>query len=192
LRRTLGCGTLNIMDVTESRHHHHPCHRFVPEGTYFVTASTLHKAHLFQSGKAKDMVLEQLFELTAAYGWQLQAWAVLVNHYHFVALAPEDAKSLKPMLQKLHSDSAVSINNLHNTPGRQVCYQYWDVCITNERSHLARLHYVHTNPEKHRVARYAAKYKWCSMAWLLEQGDELAERILAAPLDLVNIYDDFD
>jgi putative transposase len=180
------------MDVEESRHHHRPCHLFVPEATYFVTAATHHKQHFFRSDEAKDIVLTRLLEVTNTYGWRLQAWAVLVNHYHFVAVAPEDAKSLKPMLQELHSRTAIEINRLEATSGRRIWYQYRDTCITNERSHLARLRYVHSNPERHGVVGDATRYRWCSMAWMMRQNDELVRRILSAPMDRLRVYDDFD
>src|SRR5438445_13238126 len=64
---------------------HAPMHHFGSAGTYFVTASTLHQAHHFR-GKERLAVLHRgVLKVAANFGWQLEAWAVFSNHYHFVA-----------------------------------------------------------------------------------------------------------
>lgn len=105
-----------------------------------------------------------------------QAWAVLNNHYHFIAQAPEDATTLEKLMRQLHSITAVEINRWDNTPGRQVWFNYWDSCLTYERSYLARLHYVHTNPTKHGLVHNAMNYPFCSYKWFVEQGEEEIKR----------------
>ena len=64
---------------------HAPVHRFDSEGIYMVTASTLGREHLFK-GEARLRLLEnELLALTEQHLWQLEAWAVFVNHYHLIA-----------------------------------------------------------------------------------------------------------
>jgi putative transposase len=87
------------------------------------------------------------------------------NHYHFVALSPDDPQNLGSMLGKLHGEIAREFNAEDRTAGRKIFYQYWDTHITFQRSYLARLNYVHQNPVHHGVVRKASEYRWCSAAW---------------------------
>ena len=56
------------------------------------------------------MVCDILFERTKHWGWRLGAWAVLENHYHFIARAPENALTLEKLIRQLHSKTAVALN----------------------------------------------------------------------------------
>ena len=73
---------------------------------YMVTAGTLHKRPIFDGDDRLHLLQDALFEVTRAYGWRLQAWSVFSNHYHFVAQSPQDAVTLRPMIQRLHSQTA--------------------------------------------------------------------------------------
>ncbi len=68
-------------------------------GTYFVTTATYLKAHHFREGNRLDVLPRGILKLCQDFGWQLEAWAVFSNHYHWVARSPaaeNDARSLRP------------------------------------------------------------------------------------------------
>ncbi|MCQ3938853.1 MAG: hypothetical protein DPW18_17675 [Chloroflexi bacterium] len=171
---------------------HTPPHYFVPNAMYMITASTLEKQHLLSESRRKEFFLQTLFERSHLLSWNIEAWAVLNNHHHFIAQAPEDAKTLKKLIQQVHSITAIQFNRWDNTPGRQVWQNYWDTCLTYEKSYLARLRYVHENPVKHGLADNAADYPFCSYKWFMEMGNEdLKQRVFNQPIDKVNVFDDF-
>lgn len=171
---------------------HAPDHRFIPKATYMVTAGTYEKVLLFNTPDKRDHLLSLLFEEARRFAWTLTAWAVLGNHYHFVAVAPEDARTLKSLTKRLHSQSAVWLNRLDGSPGRQVWHQYWDTCLSFEKSYLARLHYVHRNPEKHGLVRHAEDYRWCSMAWFLGKAPrQFRKRVLSLKIDRLSVEDPY-
>src|SRR5262245_21416653 len=114
------------MYETHRHWHHSPLHLFVPNTMYIITASTLYKRHFFRNDAKLSLVHETLFEVANRYAWQLQAWAVFSNHYHFIAKSPDNAKTLKPMIQRLHSQTARYVNHVDGDRGRQVWFQYWD------------------------------------------------------------------
>src|SRR5690349_7097002 len=64
---------------------HAPVHRLCEHGIYMMTASTLYKARLFDGHDKLGLLETALLNLSKQCGWQLEAWAVLANHYHFVA-----------------------------------------------------------------------------------------------------------
>ena len=171
---------------------HNPPHYFVPNAMYMITGSILHRQHLLKEDKRKELFLKTLFERTTLLGWNLEAWSVLHNHHHFIAQAPENAATLKKLVQQVHSITAIQINRWDDTPGRQVWQNYWDTCITYEKSYLARLRYVHENPVKHGLVDNAMNYPFCSYRWFIEQcGDDLKGQVFNQPIDKVNVFDDF-
>ena len=147
---------------------HAPEHRLSVRGTYFVTAGTYLKQHHF-AGKTRLSVLHRgLLKVASDFGWQLEAWAVFSNHYHFVGHSPaddENADNLPQMTGVLHEKTAKWINRLDNKPGRKVWHNFRDTRLTYEKSYLARLKYVHQNPVKHRLVPVASLYPWCSARW---------------------------
>ena len=147
---------------------HAPTHQLSVAGTYFVTAGTYLKEHHFK-GVARLRVLERgLLRLAAENGWQIEAWAVFSNHYHFVAHSPTDlgtVSNLSHWLGMLHAKSARWVNKLDQLPGRKVWHNFWETRLTFQKSYLARLNYVHQNAVHHQLVPVAHRYPWCSAAW---------------------------
>lgn len=81
---------------------HAPTHRLTETGVYMVTAGTYQKTPLFHDDRALRMLQTALLTIAAKYAWHLQAWAILTNHYHFIAAAPADANTLTPLIRELH------------------------------------------------------------------------------------------
>jgi len=159
---------------------------------YMVTAGTHQKIHFFEGPERLQTLQGILFEVADAYDWMLQAWAVFPNHYHFIAQSPADARTLKPMIQRLHSQSARVVNTLDKTLGRRIWYQYWDTCITYEQSYYARLNYVHNNAVKHGLVEAAEQYPFCSAIWFKENTEVcFRQKVESIPYKRVNIRDDF-
>lgn len=171
---------------------HAPTHWLYEPGLYIVTAGTCGKELFFAEDCRKDMLLRALFACAEEKNWHLEAWAVLSNHYHFVARSPGQPASLRAMLGKLHMLSAKAVNQMDNAPGRKVWFQYWDSLITYERSYLARLQYVHQNPVHHRVVDKAEDYPWCSAAWFAcHAPTAFVKTVQGFKMDKVNVYDEF-
>ena len=102
---------------------HAPTHQLSETGTYFATAGTYLKAHYFRTRDRLDVLHTGLLKVAQDFSWQLEAWAVFSNHYHFVGRSPEDADestSLSKMLTVLHRRTAIWVNRLDKTPGRKI------------------------------------------------------------------------
>jgi putative transposase len=172
---------------------HAPVHRLTEQGAYLVTCGTYLKQHHLFDSERLGLVCEGLLTLAGDFDWRLQAWAVLSNHYHFVAVSPPDPDSLRPMLSKLHGETARRLNAMDGTPGRKVWYQFFDTHITYHRSYLARLKYVHQNPVHHGIVRTARGYPWCSAAWFEREARPAFRKTLEGfKVDRVNVFDPFE
>lgn len=171
---------------------HAPTHRLAETGVFMVTAGTYCKHKLFSDDRRLNMLHKALLTIADEYGWRLEAWAVMANHYHFVAHAPIDASTLVPFLRELHSRTAVALNKHDGLSGRQVWHNYWETRLTHEPSYLARLNYVHQNPVKHELVAVASQYPWCSAAWFENTATPAqVKTIYAFKTDRLNVRDDY-
>ena len=167
-------------------------HAITECGGYIVTCGTYRKVRILDTPEKRSLVQDMLFEQADRFGWQLQAWAVMVNHYHFVTLSPNDAQTLKSMVSAIHKWSALKLNKLDDTEGRKVWHNYWESRITHQTSWFARLRYVHQNPVHHGVVDNASNYRWCSQAWFERNANRSFVNTLARfKTDRINVLDDF-
>jgi len=172
---------------------HAPVHRLGESGTYMVTGATLDKMHHFRRAERLRVLHRGLLTVARDYGWQLEAWAVFSNHYHFIAHSPDDAATLSDMLSTLHVRLAGWINRLDRATGRQVWFNFRETLLTYEKSYLSRLNYVHQNPVKHGLVPVANQYPWCSAAWFeREASPAMVKTIYGFKVDRIKVADDYD
>jgi putative transposase len=174
--------------------HHAPPHSFEKGKTYLITAGTAQKKLLFDTQQKLDLFCNTTLQLAKKYTLSLQAWAFLANHYHIVASSAKCAEGFRfdVFLKHLHRELAIQLNRFDNTPGRPVMYQYRDTVLTFEKSWLARLHYVHYNPVRHKLVRFASDYPWCSAAWFESTASPaFIKTVYSFKIDHVNVLDDF-
>jgi putative transposase len=142
---------------------HAPPHRLGTAGVYFVTARATDSRHLLADDDMKDWFEETLFSIADDNEWKLEAWAVLSNHYHFIAHIPKDAESLRDAVRKLHSLTTKELNRRQDCRGRTRLWQnFRETHLTHQASYLARLHYVHQNAAHHGLVAKGSDWKWCS------------------------------
>jgi putative transposase len=171
---------------------HAPIHRLDSSGIYIVTAATLHKDHLYQTAHKLTLLENTLLSLAKQYRWQLEAWAIFSNHYHFVGHSKSESENLRKFLKHVHADSARELNRLDGMVGRTVWFNFWETKLTYERSYLARLSYVHRNPVKHGLVPMANQYRWCSAAWFERVASPaMVKTIYDFKIDTVAVKDDF-
>jgi putative transposase len=158
-----------------------------------VTGGTYLKQHHFRSDERLRMLCNAMLTVAGKHGWNLQAWAVFSNHYHFVALSPPDPAGLPALINELHLQTSAAANGEDGNPGRQVWYQYWDTRLTYQRSYFARLSYVHRNAVHHRLVKEPSLYPWCSAGWLQQRATtSFYKTIMKFGIERLNLPDDFE
>ena len=148
---------------------HAPPHRLGRAGVYFLTARAADGCHLLAEDSMKDWFQDTFFSIAADSDWKLEAWAVLSNHYHFIAHIPksktngEEAASLRSAVTKLHSFTTKELNRREGMSGRTRLWQnFRETHLTHQESYLARLNYVHQNAVHHGLVLKGSDWKWCS------------------------------
>ena len=158
-----------------------------------VTAGTYRKAHHFRDPERLDVLQRGLLKLAFDFDWQIEAWAIFSNHYHFIAHSPRGgAETLSTMLRDLHRTLAQWVNRRDAARGRQVWHNFWETRLTYERSYLARLNYVHQNAVHHGLVPVASQYPWCSAAWFEREATPAqVKTIYSFPTDRLQVLDEW-
>jgi putative transposase len=168
-----------------------PPHYFEPGANHIITACTYKRVGILDPHKI-DHFLTTLFNLCQDLGWILDAWVVLDNHYHIIVTTSSKKYRLTDLIRPLHSKTARKFNSLDNRKGRKVWQNYWDTCLTSERSYLSRMKYVMLNPVKHGLVADPTEYPFSSYTWFVNSMENaLVERVLSQPIDRVNVVDHF-
>lgn len=175
---------------------HAPTHALSESGTYFVNVGTYHKEHHFRGAQRLGVLHRGLLTVAHDFAWQLEAWAIFSNHYHFVAHSPaseDGTQSLAKMLGTLHEKTTKWLNRIEKAAGRQVWHNFRQTRLTYEKSYLARLNYVHQNPVKHGLIPVANRYPWCSAAWFERTARPAqVKTIYGFKTDTIKVCDDYE
>ncbi len=130
----------------------HPPHIYENNSCYFLTGSIVYGQRLLDTDAKRIILRDVLKEAIQQYGITLYAWVILANHYHLLLQTSERAPIYK-FIKRLHGETAVQLNKLDGTPGRQVWYQYWDRFPRNDEDFWGYFNYIHINPIKHHYVR---------------------------------------
>ncbi|MDW7679596.1 MAG: transposase [bacterium] len=172
---------------------HTPAHLFRPHAKYFITGATLNKVQYFKSCESKQAAIEYMFKSFDHYGWIIEDWVFLNNHYHIMADAPENPETLSQVINNFHRFSALKLKKLHPefADVEHVWYNYWDTCITYEKSYFARINYIWFNPVKHKYVTEAENWKYGSFFERAKEWKNVKGIVEQYPFEKLNIDDDF-
>ncbi len=172
---------------------HNPPHLFIPNSKYFITVSTLGHHPYLETEEAKWATLEYLTKSLEVHHWELEDWVILDNHIHIMINAPDNAKSLSNVMNNFHKFTAnwLSRNGIKKVEEKYF-HNYWDKCITYEKSYFARLNYIWMNPVKHGYVDSPEKWKFGSFYFRYKKDEEaIINQLNKFPSDKLKIKDDF-
>jgi len=171
---------------------HAPVHWLFEPGRFIATAATLRQEHHFHSAERRDLLQDRLFALADEFHWQLDAWAVLSNHYHFVARSPDDATTLKAFLGKLHGTIANDLNQAGPVTRTESVVSILG-SAHHVRTFLSRAPALRASqPGEARRGANSMEYRWCSAAWFAEHASPAFRATVESfKTDRVNVPDDF-
>jgi putative transposase len=119
---------------------------------------------------------------------------VLHNHYHVIAESPDNANSLQGIVRDIHKFTAMWIKKhiQESTRLEKIWWNYWDTCITYERSYFTRLNYLWYNPQKHGVIENGEEWAFGSLYQRIEEDTQYIRTLRENyPYDSVAVRNDF-
>jgi putative transposase len=137
-----------------------PAHLFLDDTPYFITGAIYNKRPLLAGSEIKKQLIELLIRRFDHYGWRLDDWVILDNHYHLLGYS-RIGKDLDRLIRSIHSQSAGFIlTQTHSAP--PIWWNYWDYCPRNEEEYRVRQNYLLYNPVKHGYVQDLKDYPWSS------------------------------
>jgi len=172
---------------------HTPAHLLLDDTPYFLTGAIYEKRPLLAQDRLKEQLIALIEESFARFGWILDEWVVLDNHYHLLGRSAKGA-DLPKLMGRIHSRSGTFIHEATEC-ALPVWWNYWDYCPREERDYRIRQNYLFNNPFKHGYVNDLRVYRFSSFPRLLEwQGRENMARQFrdyAEYRDLIVDEDDF-
>ena len=150
------------------------------------------KERFFHDDKRKECFLKVLIEKVIRFEWKLLYWVMLDNHYHILIKSKKDASALVKLISQLHSATALYCNKLESKKSRKIWWNYWDSCITYEKSFFTRINYIHYNPVKHGYVDEPEDCLFSSYNTFMREYSHKGKIIHNRyPFDKIDIKDDF-
>jgi putative transposase len=95
-----------------------------------------------------DLFWQALNTLQSRFSFELQAWVILPDHFHFII--DTHGHDISNLLQRLKmSFSALYLKRLGQKSGRVWQNRFWDHIIRDEKDWNCHIDYIHYNPVKH-------------------------------------------
>ena len=173
---------------------HNPPHLFQPNAKYFITGAIYQRQRLLLSESAKERVLKSLKIGFNSFGWVLEDWVILNNHYHVIAGAPSQVDTLPAIMRDIHKFTGnwIKTHVKGVDPNQKVWWNYWDTCVTYKRSYFARLNYLWYNPQHHNLTDNAGNWKYGSLYQRIRDEKKYIDHMRNEySFDKLNIKDDF-
>ena len=131
-----------------TRHRNTPAHLYRDNTAYFITGAIYQKRHLLANPAMKQELLSLIQLYFAHYGWELQHWVILDNHYHVLGKSSKGV-AITTIMRRIHSRSAVTIARMFDDVTKPIWWNYWDYCPRDEEDYYTRLNCLLMNPIKH-------------------------------------------
>jgi putative transposase len=166
------------LDISWSEHR--PLHWYVDYAYYWITAGTYHKTVRIPED-LRDRVCAELLSAAESTGLELIGWTLLPDHYHLIAYVPV-GRSIATFASRFHGSTARFLNQVDQTPGREVWRQYWDTLLRSEGDYWSRINYMWWNPVRHGYVTDPAEWNWTNLhALMLGAEDVVKERLQRFP-----------
>ena len=174
-------------------HPHTPAHLFLDDSPYFITGAIYQRRCLLAAPELKDWVRHLIQKNFQAFGWELDEWVILDNHYHLIGMSRQGS-DLPKIIKAIHGASASTIRQKTHCE-LPVWWNYWDYCPDGEDEYNTKLNYLLMNPIKHEYVSDLNDYPYSSFSSRLAKTgrEELIKQFKTykEPRYLKDIYDDF-
>lgn len=85
--------------------------------TYHVYSRCIDKQNLMKEDRIKDLMIQVVKETQEKYNFELNAFEILDNHFHFLIKVTNSTDTISKILQRIKSVFARRYNKLHDRSG---------------------------------------------------------------------------
>ncbi len=132
----------------------------VPGHPYHITHCGNRREAIFFTDEDREVYLSILAEYAARYGLEIQAYCLMTNHVHLVAL-PREERSMADAMGRAHMRYARWLNRRMGWSGRLWANRIYSTLLVG--AHLwGAVRYVEGNPLRGKMVDGAQEYPWSS------------------------------
>jgi putative transposase len=136
---------------------------YAPEGTMHVVARCNNREFYFTAPEDFEILLDNLGEMSSAYGVKLFAYTLMSSHIHLLLQAPA-ADVLGRPLRWFMTQTAKTFHRIRNRSGHFWERRYRACLVEDDLYALAALRYMDRNPLRAGIVEDPATYAWSSCA----------------------------
>ena len=129
-------------------------------GIYHVILRSVNQHIIFEEDSDYRKFLFILSDCKAKYGTEIYAYCLMDNHIHMLLKSGPDV--LSGFFQSLGTRFVRWYNDKYLRSGHLFQERFYSTVIETDRAFLAALVYIHNNPVKANMCRYASEYRWSS------------------------------
>ena len=134
----------------------------IPGVAHHITQRGNNRQDVFFVDDDRRTYLDILKRESARHGLKIQAYCLMTNHIHIVAM-PQTQNALSCAVGRTHFAYTQYINRLHGRHGHLWQNRFYS-CPMDDQSCPAVIRYVETNPVRARMVRRPWRYPWSSAA----------------------------
>lgn len=140
-----------------------------PGALYHVTARGDRREPIVEDDADRLAWVDLLGRVARRFGWRVQAWVLMSNHYHLVLETP-DAR-LSEGMRQLNGVWSQAFNRRHGRVGHVFQGRFKAIFVERESFLLELARYVVLNPVRARMVNDAADYAWSSHGAMMGRVD---------------------
>lgn len=135
--------------------------KIIYEGAiYHVYQRGNNKEFIFENDNIKTFILKYLKEYNKKFDYELLAYVIMDNHYHF--LIKTNKETISTIMFFINNLLAKHINRKLNRTGHAFDSRYKSKLVETDANLIWLLRYIHRNPVKAKICSDINDYKWSS------------------------------
>ena len=135
----------------------------IPGSIVFITAVCYQREPFLKPQSSKRLLLEVLNDVKQVQPFQMLAYVILDDHFHWM-IKPSEGESFSKIMQSVKLKFTNRYKKLHTQNNKVSTWQkrFWDHVIRDEEDLKRHLDYIHYNPIKHGLVNTLNQYPYSS------------------------------
>lgn len=139
---------------------------------YHVCARANRKEMIFDSPEIKELFLTVLREAKKKFGFELQNFCIMGNHYHLI-IRPQFGRSLSDIMHWIMGVFAIRYNKLKHLCGHVWGARFFSRILATISEILNSFNYIDQNPVRAGLCDRPGQWRWCAFWHCLNHRSEL-------------------
>jgi REP element-mobilizing transposase RayT len=131
-----------------------------PGAVWHVTARGNEKREIFRDDADRERWLSLLGKVVVSFGWRLQGYVLMGNHYHLIVETPIPCLSRR--MRHLNGVYTQASNRRHQRVGHLFQGRFKSILVEKDSHLLELLRYVVLNPVRATLVHSPCEWAWSS------------------------------